>query len=73
VAAAGRFFLALGAAERPPVGRAAWGDTALALPADLSETAWRDALTGRRIRAGATLALADLFAELPAALLEAVS
>lgn len=73
VVAAGRFFLALGAAERPPVGLGAWGDTALLLPADLVERTWRDVLTGRRIPAGSKPALADLFAELPVALLEAVS
>lgn len=72
VAAAGRFFLALGAAERPPVGPSAWEDTVLVLPADLAESAWRDVLTGRRIPPREVLALADLFAELPAALLEAV-
>ncbi|MBI3547533.1 MAG: malto-oligosyltrehalose synthase [Elusimicrobia bacterium] len=77
LAVAGRFFLRLGAGGRPSTGQA-WGDTALVLPAGLPGGVFRDALTGRQIErgrsaSGSSLALADVFATAPAALLETVS
>jgi (1->4)-alpha-D-glucan 1-alpha-D-glucosylmutase len=41
-----------------------WGDTSLALP----DGSWTDRLTGRRL--SGSVALADLYADLPVALLE---
>jgi (1->4)-alpha-D-glucan 1-alpha-D-glucosylmutase len=58
-----------GGAEQLPLGEATWGDTALALPAELRGR-YRDLLTGRVHEAGAELPLAALLAELPIALLE---
>src|SRR5205814_366101 len=70
IAAAGRFFLGLGAGERTPVGREAFGGGALVLPRELSGR-WRDVLTGRELRtverAGAAeMPLASVFSTLPA-------
>jgi (1->4)-alpha-D-glucan 1-alpha-D-glucosylmutase len=71
VAAAGRFFTRL---PDPPVGEA-WGATILPLPEEGGEV-WRDALTGRELRAsgapGPRLPLAEVFRHLPVALLESV-
>ena len=60
--------------ERPPLGDAAWGTTALALGAG-GAPRYRDVLTGREIAAltrdgRRVLALADAFAVLPVAVLE---
>jgi (1->4)-alpha-D-glucan 1-alpha-D-glucosylmutase len=50
-------------------GSAAWGDTAVALPA--THAAWHNVLTGERFAAdGGRVALANLFATVPFALLE---
>ncbi|MDM0043366.1 malto-oligosyltrehalose synthase [Variovorax dokdonensis] len=69
-----------GAGEAKPLqpvwsSRAAWGDTRVVLPADLHQhpgagaDGWQDVLTTRRHSAAATLALADLFAHFPGAVL----
>jgi (1->4)-alpha-D-glucan 1-alpha-D-glucosylmutase len=50
----------------PPIGLV-WEDTAIALPA--AAAGWRDVLTGRQCPANARLGLADLFSELPLAVL----
>ncbi|MBI2930777.1 MAG: malto-oligosyltrehalose synthase [Planctomycetes bacterium] len=68
VAAAGRFFLRLGSAPD------AWRDTALVLPEELASLEVRDIVTGRShrpLRVGSSwkLPVADLFAQVPAALL----
>lgn len=61
--------------ERFPLGRQAWGRTAMVLPKGAPGT-WRDAFTGRPVEAvpgtggRPTLRLADLMAAFPVALLE---
>ncbi len=73
VAAAGRFFMGLGDAGRWPLGRPAWQETRLVLPPDLADARFGEVLSGRELRAsGGRLDAAELFAELPAALLEVV-
>jgi len=57
----------------PPVGPDVWGDTELALP-DAAPTLWRDLLTDRVVEPGVlddrrSLRLADVFVDLPLALL----
>jgi (1->4)-alpha-D-glucan 1-alpha-D-glucosylmutase len=76
ITAAGRLLVALNAASAPPIGRSAWGDTHIVLPATLPPGPYRDALTGGRVDAvhdSATgqskLQLADVFAGLPVAAL----
>jgi (1->4)-alpha-D-glucan 1-alpha-D-glucosylmutase len=59
----------LGDLPIPLVPAAAWEDTRLRLPE--SGAAWRDALTGRSIKPGETIAASELFASLPVALLVA--
>ena len=56
-----------------PVGESAWADTEIAVPAEYRTSRWRDALTGRIVRAtpGGALRLAEVCAALPAALLAA--
>jgi len=74
VAAAGRFFVQLDAARRPPVGEDAWEDTALRLGRRLGSSRWRDCLTGEECKAaGAGLPLAEVFSRMPVALLERIS
>jgi len=75
VAAAGRFFLGLGAGTSAPIGEAAWGDSVLVLRRDCARSAYRDVFSkctiqtvrrnGRQV-----LALPKVFAHLPVALLE---
>jgi len=72
IAAAGRFFVRLGAAERPPIGEEAWGSGAIALGRGLASGAYRDALTGRLLEARPRLPLAEVFSCLPVAFLERV-
>ena len=77
IAAAGRFFMALGAEKIRPTGREIWGDSVLLLRRDVSRTAYRDVLSGRSVeiveRNGKqTLPLAEVFAHLPVALLESI-
>ncbi|MBI2880187.1 MAG: malto-oligosyltrehalose synthase [Candidatus Tectomicrobia bacterium] len=78
IAAAGRFFLSLGAADRPPVGRETWGDAVVSLGGPLAPGAYRDVFTQQEVRArrrgGAwVLPLDEVFSHLPVALLERVS
>ena len=77
IAVAGRFFLSLGAEQRPPTGEEVWGDSALVLRRNLSRAAWRDVFSESTIeivpRNGKpTLPLKDVFAHLPVALLDGV-
>jgi (1->4)-alpha-D-glucan 1-alpha-D-glucosylmutase len=59
--------------DRMPIGTV-WESTSIVLPQELQSQAWHDLLTDRRGSSGAgTLALADLFATLPVALLELTS
>jgi (1->4)-alpha-D-glucan 1-alpha-D-glucosylmutase len=70
LAVVGRYYTRFGTRLRKPIGDA-WGDTELALPDWLVRRAWRDALTGRVLQpAGDALALRDVLARLPVALLE---
>jgi (1->4)-alpha-D-glucan 1-alpha-D-glucosylmutase len=78
IAAAARFFMALGAEKRKPTGPEIWGDSALLLRRDVPRTAYRDVFSGRTIEiveqhGKGTLPLAELFAHLPVALLENVA
>jgi (1->4)-alpha-D-glucan 1-alpha-D-glucosylmutase len=54
----------------PGAARAFWGDTALRLPAARTVLSWHDALTGRRVRAGADglLPVSEVLRDGPAAL-----
>jgi len=75
VAAAGRFFVELGAGTGKPVGEAVWGDSVLVLRRDCVRSAYRDVFSRCTIetvrRNGKhVLPLAKLFAHLPVALLE---
>ena len=60
-------------AGRPgdPVGGDVWEDTAIPAPAGCAGRAWRHVLTGQRVPPGETLALADVLADAPVALLAA--
>jgi (1->4)-alpha-D-glucan 1-alpha-D-glucosylmutase len=58
--------------QGPPVGPDVWGDTRLPLPAGIEPDRLRDGFTGRGISSSgsaAALALADLLADFPAALI----
>jgi (1->4)-alpha-D-glucan 1-alpha-D-glucosylmutase len=72
ITVAGRFFSSLGAATRPPVGAAVWGDTRVLLDSKMPAGAYRDALSGQMLRVAPdrSLALAEAFAKLPVAILE---
>jgi len=75
IAAAGRFFMSLGADRRTPIGAASWGETALVLRRDLAHPRWRDLFSQATIQAeprkGKTcIPLARVFAHLPVALLQ---
>ncbi len=67
IVACGRHFTALAAAPDDPVGRC-WGDTTIMV----GDGRVRDAVTGRSLTAGrdGTLALTEVFAHLPVAMLE---
>lgn len=51
-----------------PLGKAVWGDTAIELPRG-AQASWKDWLTGQPINLGDTPLLADMFSQLPLALL----
>jgi (1->4)-alpha-D-glucan 1-alpha-D-glucosylmutase len=60
---------------RLPLGRAVWGDTRVALPADLARATWTNVFTGTAVEptstgAGVGLLAGDLLDEFPVALLE---
>ena len=74
IAAAGRFFMALGGDKHVPVGDEVWTDCTIPLPKRLASGAYQDILTQRTlVPAGGneirTLPIAQLFAHLPIALL----
>ena len=78
IAAAGRFFMALGAETRKPTGPEIWSDSALQLRRDVPRTAYRDVFSGRTVEIVVQhgrhiLPLAEVFAHLPLALLESVA
>jgi (1->4)-alpha-D-glucan 1-alpha-D-glucosylmutase len=78
IAVAGRFFMALDAAERMPTGAEVWSDTALLLRRDLSCPAYRDVFSQHTIETAQwngkrVLPLAEVFAHLPVALLEGIA
>jgi (1->4)-alpha-D-glucan 1-alpha-D-glucosylmutase len=52
-----------------PVGPDVWGDTVLELPGELAGLEWRNVLTGERHAAASQLALGQLLACFPVALL----
>ncbi|HEY8461493.1 MAG TPA: malto-oligosyltrehalose synthase, partial [Blastocatellia bacterium] len=68
----GRFFTRLGVSNQPPTGGGIWEDSFVALDYPSAAGLYRDVLTGRLIRAGAKLPLAEVFTHLPVALLERV-
>jgi maltooligosyltrehalose synthase len=69
LAAAGRFYLKLGARERMPEARD-WGDTSLLLGESLRRLKYRDVFTGLECRPeGRELPLREVFGVLPVALL----
>jgi (1->4)-alpha-D-glucan 1-alpha-D-glucosylmutase len=68
IAAVGRFFTRL---ESGPTGPS-WGDTRLTVPPALAGRRWRDSLTGVTLADGRAIALRELFAHLPVALLESL-
>ena len=77
VVVTGRFFTRLGDLNQPPTGSDVWGDSAVALNYVSAAGLYQDVFTGQRIRAehsgaGVELALAQVFAHLPVALLERV-
>ena len=77
IAAAGRFFMGLGAGRPKPVGEPAWGDSVLLLRRDCVCPAYRDVFSRSTIETVRSngkyvLPLASVFAHLPVALLEAV-
>ncbi len=77
IAAAGRFFMALGATTGKPVGEAVWGDSELLLRRDYVRPAYRDVFSGRTIETDYRngrhlLPLSEVFGHLPVALLEGV-
>jgi (1->4)-alpha-D-glucan 1-alpha-D-glucosylmutase len=78
VAAAGRFFMTLGADKTKPTGAEIWSDSALVLRREVPRTAYRDVFSGRTIESAERngkqiLPLAEVFAHLPVALLESVA
>jgi len=78
IAAAGRFFIALGAEKTKPTGPEIWSDSALQLRRDVPHTAYRDVFSGRTVEiveqnGRHILPLAEIFAHLPVALLESVA
>ena len=77
IAAAGRFFIGLGAGTRKPIGEPAWGESVLLLRRDCVRPAYRDVFSRSTIETARrngkyVLPLASVFAHLPVALLEAV-
>ena len=73
----GRFFTRLALQNQPPTGRSVCGDSAVALNHVSAAALYRDIFTGRRIHAersgaGVELPLAQIFTNLPMALLERV-
>jgi (1->4)-alpha-D-glucan 1-alpha-D-glucosylmutase len=77
IAVAGRFFMSLdGGPQQSPVGTATWANTFLSAPGELLRESYFDLFTGRTIspdrgRDAQQLAMADVFAHLPVALLVA--
>lgn len=77
IAVCGRFFMALGASRREPIGGETWGDSVLLLRRGASHSAYRDIFSRTTIeterRNGESfLPLAKVFAHMPVALLENV-
>ena len=77
IAVCGRFFMALGASHRMPVGEHAWGDTVVLLRRGVPRMAFRDVFSRITVEAETRngqlfLPLAKVFAHLPVALLESV-
>jgi (1->4)-alpha-D-glucan 1-alpha-D-glucosylmutase len=74
IALAGRFFMALGAAQSLPVGEHAWKDSHVVLRSELSCSEYHDVFTQLSVKAEvrngkAVLALPSVFSHLPLALL----
>ncbi len=63
-----RFLSALIGDHQAPVGRSAWADTGVELPPG-SPAVWVDQFTGQSVSARGTLAMADLLARFPVALI----
>jgi (1->4)-alpha-D-glucan 1-alpha-D-glucosylmutase len=74
IAAVGRYFIALGGDQRVPAGEEAWSGTTLILPKRFTSRSYHDVLTQQAVvpegRNGKlTLSLAQVFSQLPLALL----
>jgi (1->4)-alpha-D-glucan 1-alpha-D-glucosylmutase len=77
IVAVGRFYIGLNCREALPVGDQAWQDSAIVLPSDVQGTQFRDVLSGRMVRPAvyrgrSLMPLSEVFADLPAAVLELV-
>ena len=59
----------LGSEVGLPTGAQVWGDTALELPPELAGIPWSNRLTGQTLGSGEQLAVAEVLAHFPAALL----
>jgi (1->4)-alpha-D-glucan 1-alpha-D-glucosylmutase len=71
----GRFFMGLDSGQRTPIGEETWGDSMLLLRHDLEHQAYRDVFSHRIVRTETrngqrVLKLAEVFGNLPLALLE---
>ena len=71
-------FMALGAEKTKPTGPEIWSDSALQLRRDVPRTAYRDVFSGRTVEiveqnGRHILPLAEIFNNLPVALLESVA
>ena len=78
IAVCGRFFMALAAPHKVPIGEETWGDSVLVLRRGTPHTAYRDVFSQATVETGTrngqpVLALAKVFAHLPVALLESVT
>ena len=74
IVAAGRFFAGIEGLPRGAVGEATWGETFLSVPCDMLHERYVDFFTGLEIRADRDrnrrqLCMADIFADLPVAML----
>jgi (1->4)-alpha-D-glucan 1-alpha-D-glucosylmutase len=63
-----RFYTGLSAVNVPPVGKLVWENDHILLPEDALRD-WLNIFTGVTVHAGESMALADLFSELPVAML----
>ena len=77
IVAAGRFFTGLDRRERLPLGKRAWGDTAIITPEDVGYPHYRNVLTNEvltmnGLNENGELPLGEVFSHLPVALLQPI-